>query len=367
MVLDYIKCAVLDVLVPNQYGAVLNSSTTQALIHMLHDLSKETDGNGATVRAIFFDFRKVFDLIDHKILVEKLCSLNLPTRIIHWIIGSLSNRSQRVKLSEDWLFPVLINDLDVDNLANAWKYVDNTTATKVVAKGNRGCAREIVHKVTEWFTQSRVQLDGYKCKELRISFVKDEPQFASIVVDGNELERASSAKLLGLTISSNLTWNEHNSDVIKKATKRLYFSAQLKRARVPLFTQLVYALFLRARHPSFLCPAKVLKDKFVRVEKRAMSTVCPGLPYQEAIEPVNIVPIVDFITGLCGNTFDTIIKVLEHHPNSLISFSGPSRYAPRCKKRFIVPKCKTNRFRNNFIISSCIDNIFTWIFSLFFI
>lgn len=74
VVLDYIKCAVLDVLVPNQYGAVLNSSTTQALIHMLHDLSKETDGNGATVRAIFFDFRKVFDLIDHKILVEKLCS-----------------------------------------------------------------------------------------------------------------------------------------------------------------------------------------------------------------------------------------------------------------------------------------------------
>ena len=98
-----------------------------------------------------------------------------------------------------------------------------------------------------------------------------------------------------------------------------------------------------------------------------MSTVCPGLPYQEAIEPVNIVPIVDFIAGLCGNTFDTIIKVLELHPNSLISFSGPSRYAPRCKKHFIVPKCKTDRFWNNFIIRSCIDNIFTWSFSLFFI
>ena len=113
-----------------------------------------------------------------------------------------------------------------------------------------------MHKVTERFKQSRVQLDGDKCKELRISFVKDEPQFAPIVVDGNELERVSSAKLLGLTISSNLTWNEHNSDVIKKATKRLYFSAQLKRARVPLFTQLVYALFLRTRHPSFFMPCQ---------------------------------------------------------------------------------------------------------------
>ena len=54
-------------------------------------------------------------------------------------------------------------------------------------------------------------------KELRISFVKNEPQFAPIVVDGKELERVTSAKLLGLTISSNLTWNEHISEVIKKA------------------------------------------------------------------------------------------------------------------------------------------------------
>ena len=29
----------------------------------------------------------------------------------------------------------------------------------------------------------------------------------------------------------------------------------------------------------------------VRAEKRAMSIICPGLPYQETIELVNIVPI----------------------------------------------------------------------------
>ena len=52
--------------------------------------------------------------------------------------------------------------------------------------------------------------------------VKDEPQLASIVVDGNELQRVSSAKLLRLTITSNFTWNEHIGDVIKKASKCLY-------------------------------------------------------------------------------------------------------------------------------------------------
>ena len=42
------------------------------MIHMLHNWSKETDGNGATVRTILFDYKKAFDFIDLRILVEKL-------------------------------------------------------------------------------------------------------------------------------------------------------------------------------------------------------------------------------------------------------------------------------------------------------
>ena len=106
--------------------------------------------------------------------------------------------------------------------------------------------------------------------ELRISFAEDEPQFATIVVDGNELERVTSAKLLGLTVSSNLTWNEHVSDVIKKASKSPYLLKQLKRSRVSQ-----QDMFLRTQHPSFS----------VRVESgQCMSIIRPGLPYQEAIE-----------------------------------------------------------------------------------
>ena len=130
---------------------------------------------------------------------------------------------------------MLINDLDVDDLANVWKYVDDTTASEVVAKGNRSCAQEMADKFAQWSTQNRVILNCDKCKELRISFVKDKPQFAPIVVNGYELESVTSAKLLGLIISSNLTWNEHLeiSDVIKKASNRLYFLVPLKRSRVP--------------------------------------------------------------------------------------------------------------------------------------
>ena len=103
---------------------------------------------------------------------------------------------------------------------------------------------------------------------------------------------------------------------------------------------------------------KYLKDELVRVEKRSMFITCPGLPYQETFELVNIVPIVDSITGQSSNTFDTITKDPKHRLNNLIPFIGPSRYALRCNRRFIVPKCKTDRFSNSLIIRSCIDNIY---------
>jgi hypothetical protein len=72
-----------------------------ALISMLHTWNKNTDGNGSTNRVMTFDFRKAFDLIDHNILSEKLTKYNIPWSVILWILDFLTDREQRVKLSQD--------------------------------------------------------------------------------------------------------------------------------------------------------------------------------------------------------------------------------------------------------------------------
>ena len=94
-----------------------------------------------------FDYRKVFDFIDHRILVTKLSELDIPIPI-----DFLSHRSQRVKLAEDcfseWESVPLgvpqgtklgINDLEVGNDLNAslWKYVDDATTSNIVLKENK--------------------------------------------------------------------------------------------------------------------------------------------------------------------------------------------------------------------------------------
>ena len=60
----YVKPASLNLIDRSQYGAIPNSSTTKALISMLHHWCVNTDGNGSTIRTILFDYRKAFDFID---------------------------------------------------------------------------------------------------------------------------------------------------------------------------------------------------------------------------------------------------------------------------------------------------------------
>ena len=78
----------------------------------------------------------------------------------------------------------------------------------------------------EWSRLNRFQLNTDKCKELRISFAKNKPDLPPLMACGNALEVVDSAKLLGVTITSNLTWNLHVAEVIKKTSKRIYFLLQ---------------------------------------------------------------------------------------------------------------------------------------------
>jgi len=51
-----------------------------------------------------------------------------------------------------------------------------------------------------------------------------------LTISSQTIERVTSYKLLGLHIDSSLTWSIHIDHIIKKATTRLYFLKQLKRA-----------------------------------------------------------------------------------------------------------------------------------------
>ena len=111
----------------------------------------------------------------------------------------------------------MINDLDIQS-PFLWKFVDDTTAWEVIHKGNVSNAQGMTDEV----------INPDKCKELRISFSQSSEPFEAATINGNEIEVVNTAKLLRLTITEDLTRNAHVNEVVKKASKKLYFLVQLK-------------------------------------------------------------------------------------------------------------------------------------------
>ena len=96
------------------------------------------------MRAIFIDYAKAFDHVDHSTVIRKLYQFGVHDILIRWICSFLTQRAQRVKLLDyfsDWLtlkgsmpqgtwlgpliFILLIIDLSTSCMLH--KYVDDLT------------------------------------------------------------------------------------------------------------------------------------------------------------------------------------------------------------------------------------------------
>ena len=169
-------------------------------------------------------------MIDHKILIDKLAKYDVPKTTLLWILDFITDRRQRLKLSDDclsecktvpagvpqgtklgpWLFLTMINDLDVMGNTNLWKYVDDSTLSEVIGKHCTSSMQDYVNDFVLKAETNGMQLKESKCK-------------TPFVINDKEIEVVPQAKLMGLTIANNLKWNSYVKDVCKKVSNRLYF------------------------------------------------------------------------------------------------------------------------------------------------
>ena len=92
--------------------------------------------------------------------------------------------------------------------------------------------------------------------------------------------------LLGVIITSDLSWNEYVNETVKNASKRLHFLVQLERAKLPCrdlvlscYATCIRSILVYAAPVFFYALPKYLQCELERVQKRALSIICSSLSY----------------------------------------------------------------------------------------
>ena len=73
----------------SQYGGLTRSSTTNALVNLIH---KSMDEMERVIRIVFY-FCKAFDLIDHNKLLENMKEMGVRSILIRWFASYLNEQS----------------------------------------------------------------------------------------------------------------------------------------------------------------------------------------------------------------------------------------------------------------------------------
>ena len=111
-----------------------------------------------------------------------------------------------------------INDLETH--VPLFKYVDDSTLFDICNTDGISEIQESIDKAADWTSMNCMKINSKKSKEMIISFTQDvnfKKSVPNIIIDGNPVEVVKHAKLLGVILSDDLTWNMHVDSIVKKS------------------------------------------------------------------------------------------------------------------------------------------------------
>jgi hypothetical protein len=249
-----------------QSGFIPGSSTITQFTEIYHQFCKAVN-NGKEIRVVFLDISKAFDRVWHRGLLHKLKKCGISGRLLEWLRDYLTDRQQRVMINGEYtewgkieagvpqgsvlgplLFLIFINDITyVVNHCKIRLFADDTCLF-IEVDDPHTCAQELNHdleKLNAWSKQWHVDFSPPKTEEVIISRKRNLTDHPLVELDNVPVTRVPDHKHLGLTLSSDLSWNKHIADMVDKANRRLGIMRSLKHKLDRPSLERIYMGFIR--------------------------------------------------------------------------------------------------------------------------
>ena len=244
----------------HQFGFCAGRSCVTQLLNTIADWIRLLEDD-EPIDCVYLDLQKAFDKVPHARLLVKLKGYGVDGAILKWIEDFLTGRTQFVNVSGECsgtvpvtsgvpqgsvlgptLFLYFVNDMPdvVDCLIKM--FADDTKAYKSVINEEKAKTLQVsIDNLVKWTDDWQLKFNKEKCKVLHIG--KNNPNY-TYKMDDYLLGNTAAEKDLGVTVDTNLTFEEHINETVKKANRLVgmishFISHKTPDIMIPLFKTLV--------------------------------------------------------------------------------------------------------------------------------
>ena len=294
-----------------QHSFQRRKTCSTQLIQFYHNILEALDKLNV-IDSMYLDFTKAFDKVSHCLLLQKLEKSGFGGNLMSWFRSYLSGGKQRVVLEgqqSDWLnvssgvpqgsilgpllFTLYINDLP-DQIVSPTQmglYADDSKMFRVIkSEADVEHFRSDLANVQEWSRRWQMNFNTKKCKFMRFSHKKSITDI-HYDMNGVLLERVKVVRDLGITVTDDLCWVQHISEISLKANRTLDIKdVEIRKVLYCslIRPQLEYATELWS--PKQVAYKRILEN----VQRRATKFILdypPHCSYKDRLIKLNLLPL----------------------------------------------------------------------------